>query len=133
MLYDDYVRACGLRPYHQKSTPYVYHRDKKKLVNAVDEEFVRERKWLLDKLKDPNEVQRDVGFGAGLADAQGDAGAGSGLDKGKERAVDPVDEGPAPVEEGTGIECQCCFSEYAFVSDHIRLSDIFVIIIIIGT
>jgi len=42
---------------------------------------------------------------------EGGEGAVNTIDKGKGKAVEEEEE----IEDGTGIECQCCFAEYSFV------------------
>ncbi|KAF9560510.1 hypothetical protein CPC08DRAFT_723314 [Agrocybe pediades] len=111
--YEEFVQAHRMRAYNQKATPYNNVKDRRKVAKVVDDEYVKERRWLLDKLNDPIEAQRDLGLGVGVP---GEGGAvatavAAGSSKGKEKAVETE---PTPVEEGTGIECQCCFSEYAF-------------------
>lgn len=62
--------------------------------------------WLQGHLQDV--------FGVDLEGGEGGAGGRLGiLDKGKGKAVAvPEDD---EVDDGTGIECQCCFAEYPFV------------------
>jgi hypothetical protein len=51
-------------------------------------------------------------FGVDLEGVVGEGGLGKD-DKGKGKAVAVPEEDE--VEDGTGIECQCCFAEYPFV------------------
>lgn len=80
----------------------------------MDEAFIEERRWLVDHLQDPNESNAGT-VGAPTAEPEID-------EKGKGKAMEPEEE---PLEDGTGIECQCCFTEYAFVrssiSSHLSL------------
>jgi len=70
--------------------------------------FEEERVWLQAHLKDMFGVDLEgfEGVGAG--------GQGGNADKGKGKAV-ALPEEDDEVEDGTGIECQCCFAEYPFV------------------
>jgi hypothetical protein len=70
----------------------------------ADEVFEEERVWLQAHLKDV--------FGVDLEGVVG-KGAMSHGDNGKGKAV--AKQGDDEVEDGTGIECQCCFAEYPFV------------------
>ncbi len=85
------------KPYESKVTKYNFERDRKKLEMWNDEVLEEERRWVVERARELEE-------GADRTQTKG---------KGKEKA--PVDEEPE-LEEGEGIECQCCFSEYAFVS-----------------
>ncbi|KDR78857.1 hypothetical protein GALMADRAFT_224109 [Galerina marginata CBS 339.88] len=100
------------RPYHQKSTRYNPAKDKRKLSAVVDEAFAQERKWLVEHLQDPNETDA-MSVGAAAVHAENEEGSQEGKAKGKEKAEEAVEE-DEPVEEGMGVECQCCFAEYAF-------------------
>ncbi|KAF8907296.1 hypothetical protein CPB84DRAFT_298608 [Gymnopilus junonius] len=72
------------RPYVLKSTRYNPAKDRRRMKDVVNEAFADERRWLVEHLQDPS--------------------------KGKEKAANEDES----LEEGTGIECQCCFAEYAF-------------------
>ena len=77
------------------------------MKDVVCEAFVEERRWLVEYLQDPGETDAmTAGAGVRVEEVEGKG-------KGKEKAVVEED---GPLEEGTGIECQCCFAEYAFVS-----------------
>ncbi|CAA7261257.1 unnamed protein product [Cyclocybe aegerita] len=89
------------RPYTLKATAYKALKGKGRAV--VDEAFEKERRWLVAHLEG-----REAGDEEGAAEPQVEVAADKG--KGKEKAAD---EEP-PLEEGEGIECQCCFSEYRF-------------------
>ena len=69
----------------------------------LDEAFEEERKWVEARL-------------GGIVDLNGgdEEAADVGKGKGKEKAADDEEEEELP--EGEGIECQCCFAEYRFVS-----------------
>ena len=69
---------------------------------VLDEAFEEERKWVEARL-------------GGVVDMNGgdEAAADVGKGKGKEKADDDEEE---ELPEGEGIECQCCFAEYRFVS-----------------
>ncbi|KAF8956276.1 hypothetical protein BDZ97DRAFT_1852621 [Flammula alnicola] len=99
------------RMYMRKSIHYNPARERRRLQVLVDEAFMEERAWLEEQLnlRRP-EAGSAAADGGAVQDEAGDAGKG----KGKEKAVDLLEE-DEPLEDGTGIECQCCFSEYAFV------------------
>ena len=65
--------------------------------------------WLQAHLKDAFGVDLE-----GFERAVGAGGQGGNADKGKGKAV-ALPEEDDEVEDGTGIECQCCFAEYPFV------------------
>jgi TRIAD3 protein (E3 ubiquitin-protein ligase RNF216) len=81
------------KPNEPKVTKYNFERDRKKLEMWNDEVLEEERRWVVERARELEE----------------------GADKGKGKEKAPVEEEPE-LEEGEGIECQCCFSEYAFVS-----------------
>jgi len=99
-----------MRSYSIKSTLYNPAKDMAKLRRALgkgadevlDEAFEEERKWVEARL-------------GGVVDLNGgdEAAADVGKGKGKEKADDDEEE---ELPEGEGIECQCCFAEYRFVS-----------------
>ncbi|KAF8954518.1 hypothetical protein BDZ97DRAFT_1864738 [Flammula alnicola] len=99
------------RMYMRKSIHYNPAREHRRLQVLIDEAFMEERAWLEEQLnlRRP-EAGSAAADGGAVQDEAGDAGKG----KGKETAVDLPGE-DEPLEDGTGIECQCCFSEYAFV------------------
>lgn len=80
------------------------------MKDVVNEAFSEERRWLVEHLQDPNETDAMTVGAATVAVGQEDTG------KGKEKAVEGAVDDDEPLEEGTGIECQCCFAEYPFVS-----------------
>ncbi|KAJ3490885.1 hypothetical protein NLJ89_g11396 [Agrocybe chaxingu] len=94
--------ARDRRPYALKATAYKTPKGKGRAV--ADEAFERERQWLVAHLEG-REAGEDEGAGEPRTEDAVDKG------KGKEKAAE--DEEP-PLEEGEGIECQCCFSEYRF-------------------
>lgn len=102
----------------------VLMREREALRGVVDKQFAKERRWVERRYGLP---KSDVGTGVVAANGEGagdDGARANTLDKakakedvkgkGKAKEVDPVDE---PIEDGMGVECQCCFSEYSFVSD----------------
>lgn len=96
-------------PYIPKTMRYNPAKDLRVHGRRSDKEFTEERIWLIEHLQDPNETKVGV-VGAAIPGEPESSGKG----KGKEKFTEEEDD--APLEDGTGIECQCCFSEYAFVS-----------------
>lgn len=102
--------------------------DRVALRSVVDKEFAKERRWLERRYGLP---KSDIGTGVAIPDAAGaeggeggprqDIGTGAvqgvdnGKGKGKAKEISLADTENEPVEAGMGVECQCCFTEYAFV------------------
>lgn len=98
------------------------------LRDVVDKDFAKERRWVERRYGLP---KSDIGTGVAAANVEIDRASaggsraetgvgigkakdnGKGKGKAKEVALAGVED--EPVVEGMGVECQCCFAEYAFV------------------
>ncbi|KAH9481344.1 E3 ubiquitin-protein ligase RNF216 [Psilocybe cubensis] len=104
---DDAHNPHRFLPYIPKTMRYNPSKDLRIHGRRSDKEFAEERKWLIEHLQDPTETKLGV-VGTAISDEAGLSGKG----KGKEKDEGEIED--IPLEDGTGIECQCCFSEYAF-------------------
>lgn len=88
-------------PYERKTTKYNFEKDRKKAELWNDAVLEEERQWVVERVRELEE--------------EGGADSPQTKGKGKEKASF-TEKLESELEDGEGIECQCCFSEYAFVS-----------------
>ena len=87
-------------------------------MTLKDAEFEKEKKWVLIYNEEAGDL---VKVRTRLSAAGDDDSSQNDVDpKGKGRATadDQEDEDEEQCLEGEGIECNCCFTEYQFVSYH---------------
>ena len=99
-------------PFFPRKTPY------KPLPKTTleDAELEKEREWVLIYDEEEGDL---VKVRARLSATHDDDSSQNDVDpkgKGKATADDPEDEDEEQCPEGEGIECNCCFTEYPFVS-----------------
>ncbi|KAJ2923809.1 hypothetical protein H1R20_g13283, partial [Candolleomyces eurysporus] len=87
----------GTRRYRKKSTPYRSGKDKGKGRALNDDAFEEERRWLEGHLAGPT--------------ADGDSNANGGE---QEEGEEEEDDDEDLEDDGTFIECGCCFSKFPF-------------------
>ncbi|RXW25103.1 hypothetical protein EST38_g771 [Candolleomyces aberdarensis] len=91
----------GTRRYRKKSTPYRSGKDKGKGRALNDEAFEEEKRWLEGYLADPT------------ADSDSNANGGEAGEQ-EEGEQEEEDDDEDLEDDGTFIECGCCFSKFPF-------------------
>ena len=104
-------------PFFPRKTPY----KPIPTMTLRDAEFEKEREWILiydEEAGDLVKVRARLSAADDDSSSQNDIGPKG---KGKATADDQEDEDEEQCPEGEGIECNCCFTEYLFVSYSVHL------------
>jgi TRIAD3 protein (E3 ubiquitin-protein ligase RNF216) len=99
-------------PFFPRKTPY----KPPTMMTLKDAEFEKESQWVLIYNEEAGDLVR---VRARISAADDDDPSQNEVDpkgKGKATADDQEDEDEEQCLEGEGIECNCCFTEYQFVS-----------------
>ena len=103
-------------PFFPRKTPY----KPPPMMALKDDEFENERNWVLAYDEEDGDLVK-VRARLGVTDDEGSKDDVDPKGKGKAGADVQEDEDEEQCLEGEGIECNCCFTEYPFVSHSVIL------------